>query len=412
MAPLLFAPLLVALSIDDFTGLVRLRGWAILSQAISTFRVKTVQLQVILLGAVLTWRSSAEQLTQPASRITGIVLAQLDSRRLLQSVVRLTEKPDVRAFELSLLVTLNELVVAKNIKLCKIHQGPEGPDQKIVVYVSPRDDTTTEDEAFETALVESDEDFVACLQTGQKTVTPYAQGSGVRIVHALKTDKAIVGFLILECEAHHPKDQELVVIMLGFYKNYVSLLAYSQHDQLTGLLNRKTFDETVVRIIASQRSPHARSSDGQGGYCLAILDIDHFKRVNDRFGHLYGDEVLLLFARTMIEAFRGGDLLFRIGGEEFVVVLKDVDLVRALVVLERFRQSVEEFSFPQVGTLTTSVGATVINSEDIPISLIDRADRALYFAKNNGRNRVCTFENLLAEGKLTVSKDESNVELF
>ena len=344
--------------------------------------------------------------------LTGIVLAQLDSRRLLQSVVRLTEKPDVRAFELSLLVTLNELVVAKNIKLCKIHQGPEAPDQKIVVYVTPRDDTTTEDEPFETALVESDEDFVACLQTGHKTVTPSAQGSGVRIVHALKTDKAIVGFLIIECDAHHPKDQELVVIMLGFYKNYVSLLAYSQHDQLTGLLNRKTFDETVVRIIASQRSPHARSSDGHGGYCLAILDIDHFKRVNDQFGHLYGDEVLLLFARTMIEAFRGEDLLFRIGGEEFVVVLKDVDLARALVVLERFRQTVEAFSFPQVGTLTASVGATVISGEDIPISLIDRADRALYFAKNNGRNRVCAFENLLAEGKLTVTKDESNVELF
>ncbi len=339
-------------------------------------------------------------------------MTQLDNKQLLQSVVKLTEKPDVRAFELSLLATLYELVSAKTIKLCKIHANPEAPSQKIVVYVSRRDEQTMEGETFEAALIEGDAALAACLQTGQTTVAPRAQGLGVRIVHALRTDKTIVGFLILECETHNPKDQELVAILLGFYKNYVSLLAYSQHDQLTGLLNRKTFDDKLVQIIASLRSLHERSSDNHGGYCLAILDIDHFKNVNDQFGHLYGDEVLLLFARTMIEAFRGGDLLFRIGGEEFVVVLKDVNLTRALVVLERFRQTVEEFPFPQVGTLTASVGATVISGEDIPISLIDRADKALYYAKKNGRNRVCFFENLLAEGKLTAAKDESNVELF
>jgi diguanylate cyclase (GGDEF)-like protein len=177
------------------------------------------------------------------------------------------------------------------------------------------------------------------------------------------------------------------------------------------LLNRKTFDEKVLRIITSLRATDSQP-DGRGAYCLAILDVDHFKRVNDRFGHLYGDEVLLLFARTMVEAFRGGDLLFRIGGEEFVVVLKDVDLNRALAVLERFRQTVETFPFPQVGQITASIGVSMITSGDLPSTVIDRADKALYYAKNNGRNQVSVYETLIAEKKLSAAVDDSDVELF
>ncbi|HLF24652.1 MAG TPA: GGDEF domain-containing protein, partial [Burkholderiales bacterium] len=143
-----------------------------------------------------------------------------------------------------------------------------------------------------------------------------------------------------------------------------------------------------------------------------VVDIDHFKNVNDRYGHLYGDEILLLFSQTMVEAFRGADLLFRVGGEEFVIVLKGVDLERALFVLERFRRTIEEKSFPQVGTITASIGASTITANDLSTSIIDRADKALYYAKSNGRNQVHAYENLVAAGKLTDAKHDSAAELF
>jgi diguanylate cyclase (GGDEF)-like protein len=176
-------------------------------------------------------------------------------------------------------------------------------------------------------------------------------------------------------------------------------------------LNRKTFDEKVLQIIAAQRSNDTGAATPRGA-CLAVVDIDHFKSVNDRFGHLYGDEILLLFSQAMMETFRGADLLFRVGGEEFVIVLKDVDLERALFVLERFRRTIEEKSFPQVGTITASIGASAITANDLSTSIIDRADKALYYAKSNGRNQVHAYENLVAAGKLTDAKHDSTAELF
>ncbi|HVK53986.1 MAG TPA: GGDEF domain-containing protein [Burkholderiales bacterium] len=336
---------------------------------------------------------------------------KFDNRRILRSVVKLTEKGDVRAFELTLIETLHEFISAKTIRLCKIHDNPDVPGQRLVFFVDPADHENLDDRGFESLLLESDPAFLECLATEQAVVTNSSQESNVRVIHPVKTTSGIAGFLIVESESDNPREQELVSILLGFYKNYVSLLASSQRDKLTGLLNRKTFDEKVLRIITSLRAVDSQP-DGRGAYCLAILDVDHFKRVNDRFGHLYGDEVLLLFARAMVEAFRGGDLLFRIGGEEFVVVLKDVDLTRALAVLERFRQTVEAFPFPQVGQITASIGVSMITSGDLPSTVIDRADKALYYAKNNGRNQVSVYETLVAETKLSAAVDDSDVELF
>ena len=148
------------------------------------------------------------------------------------------------------------------------------------------------------------------------------------------------------------------------------------------------------------------------GTCLAVIDIDHFKNVNDQYGHLVGDETLILFARSMVEAFRGGDLLFRMGGEEFVVVLKDVDMASALVVLDRLRHTIELEDFPQLGQLTISIGVSAVVATDLPMNTMDRADKALYYAKENGRNRVCAFENLVAEGKLSVFERHTDIELF
>ena len=138
---------------------------------------------------------------------------------------------------------------------------------------------------------------------------------------------------------------------------------------------------------------------------LAVLDIDHFKQVNDRFGHLYGDEILIHFAQLMRSTFRAGDMLYRFGGEEFVVVFAVKRVEDGKEALERFRRAVEAYDFPRIGKITVSIGFTGIQGTGGPVTtLIDRADNAVYYAKRNGRNRVCGYETLVEKGDLAPSK--------
>jgi diguanylate cyclase (GGDEF)-like protein len=142
------------------------------------------------------------------------------------------------------------------------------------------------------------------------------------------------------------------------------------------------------------------------------LDIDHFKRVNDNFGHLIGDEVLLLMSRLMRSSFRYQDQLFRFGGEEFVVLMRCTDAEAAGRAIERLRANVERYAFPQVGRITISVGFTELRPSDTPAAAFERADKAVYFAKQNGRNQVHHHAELVASGRLADESRDSKVELF
>ncbi|HET6265923.1 MAG TPA: GGDEF domain-containing protein [Usitatibacter sp.] len=188
---------------------------------------------------------------------------------------------------------------------------------------------------------------------------------------------------------------------------YFQRLAEGETDPLTRLNNRRVFQEHVDtglrRWIASGRAHY-----------FAILDIDHFKRINDGFGHLYGDEILVLFANLMRKTFRAGDLLYRFGGEEFVVVYGVERGRGGEQALERFRSAVEAYEFPSVGRVTVSAGFTRIADVATPAAtLIDRADRALYRAKTRGRNRVESWDALVAAGELEASTTANrDVTLF
>ncbi len=133
--------------------------------------------------------------------------------------------------------------------------------------------------------------------------------------------------------------------MLGIYSNFSHVLLDSQTDQLTGLSNRKTFDEAIGKIyeiiypeadIANDKRRHL--SDKKVTYWLALIDIDYFKKVNDTYGHVYGDEVLVRMAQLMRGCFRENDLLFRFGGEEFVLVLESPDEESCRIAVERLRR--------------------------------------------------------------------------
>ena len=204
---------------------------------------------------------------------------------------------------------------------------------------------------------------------------------------------------------------EKIKALARIYGHQLKLLDYSELDTLTRLLNRKTFDETFDRLLTSsvsddpddgfdERRDHL--DEGSPAW-LCVIDIDHFKRVNDTFGHLFGDEVLLRMGELMRKTFRGGDRLFRFGGEEFVVILNAADQSLATTSFDRFRTSVEGHEFPQVGTVTCSIGFTQVSNMDVPTDVVGRADLALYYAKEHGRNQVCCYEQLVAEGAIAKS---------
>ena len=144
---------------------------------------------------------------------------------------------------------------------------------------------------------------------------------------------------------------------------------------------------------------------------LAVVDIDHFKQVNDRFGHLYGDEVLILLANILRTSFRSHDRVFRFGGEEFVVLLRSTTLATAHRVFNRFRLAVQEYAFPQVGNVTVSLGF-VSTTRGSPVEILGQADQALYYAKEHGRNQVCFYDDLIASGQLAAKVANDDVELF
>jgi diguanylate cyclase (GGDEF)-like protein len=236
-------------------------------------------------------------------------------------------------------------------------------------------------------------------------------------------DKVNVCLEIYNPAVYSENTKEVMGGILVVYRNFQNLLDYSERDSLTGLLNRKTFDDNFSKIIRTglQRQLHdnpelveveRRDSNREKQHWLAVLDIDHFKRVNDTFGHLYGDEVLILVANLMRSSFRPTDKLFRFGGEEFVILLRSTSKEDAQMIFERFRENVARYPFPQVGTVTISIGFAHIDPFEPAVGIIGRADQALYFAKSNGRNRVCHYEDLVQSGALHIEHSQDSVEFF
>lgn len=158
-------------------------------------------------------------------------------------------------------------------------------------------------------------------------------------------------------------------------------------DPLTGVANRRAFDEALYK--ASEEA-----LDQDKSVCVMMVDIDHFKRINDEHGHLIGDKVIKFVASTLKKLVRGADFVARFGGEEFGVILDDTPEQGALIVAENVRRSIEESRLKRtdtgdpIGTVTVSVGVSRYGRGDSAQSLLDRADKALYSSKKAGRNRV------------------------
>jgi diguanylate cyclase len=171
----------------------------------------------------------------------------------------------------------------------------------------------------------------------------------------------------------------------------------SMTDPLTTLSNRKFFDQALAQAMAEAKQKNEPLS-------LLMCDIDHFKKFNDTYGHLTGDQVLRLVALSVKQNVKGQDAAARYGGEEFVVALPNTSLQSANTVAEHIRRAVmtkelvKRSTGEKLGRVTLSLGAAVLHVQDTAQTLIDRADKCLYAAKRSGRNRVICETDPEAEG--------------
>jgi diguanylate cyclase (GGDEF)-like protein len=159
-------------------------------------------------------------------------------------------------------------------------------------------------------------------------------------------------------------------------------------DSLTGMINHE-------HVFTELKKALSQSQSDQVPLCIVMADIDHFKRVNDNYGHLAGDGVLKEVAKRIKGSLRGFDIVGRYGGEEFLLILHRAELATARMVAERIRSRIAAtpIDLPkEILDVTISMGVAMAKSDESVNSLVERADRALYNAKENGRNQVVLAE--------------------
>lgn len=325
---------------------------------------------------------------------------------LIDAVIALTGQHDRDSFEASLVLTLWDCTSPSRIALQRLCGDPEAPSMCCAL--------AREGELVTGSLVTRSRQRTTRVADVPAMAAAWSRREVVRVprprgsheIHPVRVGQRVFALLEIESARRLTRTQSRQIeALLTLASNYLALINESERDVLTELHNRRTFDRYFSRM----------QSDGATKQWLGVIDIDHFKQVNDRFGHLYGDEVLILVARLMQASFRYTDMLYRFGGEEFVVLLECDDGTSAGCAFDRFSRSVANKDFPQVGRVTVSIGYTEISPGEVAAAAIARADEALYWAKGNGRNRVAWHEALVREGALHQQREDATageVEMF
>ena len=340
----------------------------------------------------------------------------------LTHVERITRERDRSQLKIALAEALRDLLGTSRVV---IHNLLQAPGETFVWPAAVVDDTGPHihDDGLSIPGDMVSIDYYPLLDACLKSGLRQADGDST-VFPILRANGSSHGFIAIAGKPLEPAKLAVAELLLAIYTNMLSLLDYSEIDTLTGLLNRKTFDLYLMRILQNlvggddshikalhmprRRMQHSLLVD----HWLGVLDVDHFKNVNDSFGHSIGDEMLLLISTLMRSSFRAYDKLFRFGGEEFVVLLKPTEECNAHAAFERFRQKIEAFDFPQAGRITVSIGFVRIRLDDQPSVVLERADAALYWAKEHGRNQVANYDSLITGGLLKAKERVSDVEFF
>ena len=342
---------------------------------------------------------------------------------LINSVIEITRHRDKDSLEFSLVATLAELVPVTKVSFYRTINDLGIESLEEVVHLDTAKNEKGDLEFLwqaEAPIVKAKGALKECWQKKSFLMRVNQKKTEITMLTPMLRNKDVIGILLLSSDKPLDGYKTMVEGFVRIYENHLYILSESERDTLTGLFNRRSFDSRLNKLLELQKikdnrletEDERRKENTTTSTWIVEMDVDHFKNVNDTFGHMYGDEVLLLLSQLMRKSFRQTDLLFRFGGEEFVVILAPTEDEDALSALERFRQKVADFSFPQVGQVTISIGYAQIQNGDYPPTVLDKADKALYFAKNNGRNQVCGYEMLLGKGQIVEQAVVDDVVLF
>jgi len=317
--------------------------------------------------------------------------------KIIRSVIEITEQRNSVSLGHCLVATLAEMIPAESIELTYFINNTARTVAKVTsigtaqgefdwVYDTTSVYSGTRSHLNEQAVISRDEDgrYIS------KHPIPVSNDSSAELM-------VVMG--------ESPINYELLID--GFakiYRNYLIVLHDSERDKLTGLLNRRTLEERLSRCFSIMPDTPVEITAW-----VAIIDLDHFKQVNDRFGHMIGDEVLLLFAQQMSNYFSCNEQLFRFGGEEFVILLPQQTMEQCQATLEGFRLHINSFRFPQITNLTFSCGVCGVTPQEYLPTIMDHADSALYYAKEKGRNQIHFFDAKCLDD---YRNGQDDVELF
>lgn len=342
-----------------------------------------------------------------------------------QSVIQITKQRDNESLDRSLMTALAENLPLRIISLFKLTNEIDDISLEPALCLSVRSEGNNKTSLqWDEVLDETthSKSLKTCIADRKKIVYRNSDHQLFNF-YPIVCEEKIVGAIEICAPEDLNHKQELIDNLIQVYGNCLFHINKSERDKLTGLLNRHSFETKFKRLITNQQvkqrlafehktaNKHRQLAADSFAW-LAIFDIDHFKRVNDQYGHVCGDEVLLKLSQKMKAFFRSSDLLFRFGGEEFVVILEPIPQEMAQRTLERFREKIEKSVFPLVENITTSGGYIKITDADYPTAFIERADQALYHAKSNGRNKICNYELLVDSGELPEPKEIGGVDLF
>ena len=354
---------------------------------------------------------------------------------LTEHLIKLTDHRERDLLELTLSKALIDLLPLQRVLVAKVVRE-EGADRWLeVTTLDARGGGKVVDplrvDFSALPALQDFKDRLRCIETHQQVEVAWAGENGPRITylplldHLRNTEDGVLE--IHSAQALDSGQLQLVTQLLHVFRNMYNLLAYSDRDGLTGLLNRKSLDDTFYSAVLEemdegQGKPEILDSATVPGqerrhrvppnYWLGTVTVDAFGAIGEKGGHLIAEEVLLLVARILNNPFRTYDRIYRLGGEQFAVLMHCPEEALVLAAYERFRANMEKFKFPQIGHATACGGFTRVSPQDSPSTALERAERAVDHAKHLGGNRVFSYAELVRSGVFEELTHEGAVDLF
>lgn len=355
---------------------------------------------------------------------------------LIEHILKMTDHRDRDHLELTLSKALIDLLAIDRVVMVRVLSEDGVKRWLEIASLDARGGGKVVDPLrvdFETLrLLDDHRDRLECILRREPVEVAWAGEEGPRITYLplfADSRNADEGVVEVHSGSVLREDQRYTVdVMLHVFRNMYNLLAYSDRDALTGLLNRKALDDTFYSAVLEEldegaqegaREPQAPVEPGQErrhrvppNYWLGTASVDQFGALNDKHGHLIAEEVLLLVARIMNNTFRTYDRIYRLGGDQFAVLMHCPDEALVLAAFERFRANMEKFSFPQVGQVTACAGFTRVTPDDSPDTTLERCERAVDYAQHHGHNQVFSHGDLVRKGFFADTPKTGAVDLF